>query len=162
MTWMDLAIVIILAAFTLNGLLKGMLRQLANLAGFWAGLILAALLYPLIAARVARPTVGGILLAPMLFVVILLSVWILANLLAFSAQRRARGREDNWSDDLGGALLGFASGVLLLSVLAVAAVNWELPLAPQIKGSRLGRWLLLVAFYEARLLSRWIPLPWRG
>lgn len=162
MTWMDLAIIIILAAFTLNGLIKGMLRQLANLAGFLAGLILAALLYPLIAARVARPTVGGILLDPLLFVVILLSVWILANLLAFAAQKRSRGRADNWADDLGGALLGFISGVLLLSVLAVAAVNWALPMGPQIKGSRLGRWLLLVASYEARFLLRWIPLPWRG
>lgn len=160
MNWVDVGIAIILAAFALNGLTKGLLRQLTSLAGFALGLLLATALYPSVARRLGQATASDIALEPFAFVVIFLSIWVLANLVGFWAHRRSAAQQDDWVDDLGGTLLGLATGWLLLSVLAVVAVQWRLGAAHAIEASRLGAWLLASAAQGARLLSRWMPLPW--
>ena len=160
MSWVDLAIAIILAAFALNGLTKGLLRQVANLAGFLAGLVLASVLMPIVVDSMPGATVSGIALAPLAFVVIFLTVWIVVNLAAFRAQKRSRGPEGSWLDDLGGTILGLLSGGLLLSVLIVAAVAWNLPVASSLERSRVAGWLLTAATHSVRFVSRWVPVPW--
>lgn len=160
MPWVDLGIVIVLAGFAVNGLMRGMIRQLTSLAGFLVGLILALVLHRGLALQLASVARFDIALEPLVFVVIFLSVWILASLMGFAAQRRSRDEEDNWVDDVGGSLLGLVTGLVMLSILAAGLVRLGLPLARQVRASPIGAWLLAGASLVGHCLSRWVSVPW--
>ena len=152
MSWVDLGLVIILAAFAVNGLWQGMLRVLGGLIGFIVGLVAAMALYRPLAVALARVTRVRIALEPLAFAIILLGCWITINLLAFAAQRRSRQEEDNWLDDLGGALLGLGTGLLVLGVLVTGTVALGLPVGRHLRASPIGAWLLrLTRVLDARL-----------
>ena len=152
MSWIDLGFIIILAAFAANGLWQGALRQLGGLIGFIVGLVAAMALYRPLAIALARVTRVRIGLEPLAFAVLLLGCWITINLLAFAAQRRSRQEEDNWFDDLGGALLELCTGLLVLAVLVAGTVALGLPLGRHLQASPIGAWLLrLTRVLDARL-----------
>ena len=159
MRWIDLVLLLILASFAANGVMQGMLRQLAAMAGFLVGLIVASVLYEPLAAHFATSLESKVALGPLFFVVILLSIWILANLLGFAGQRRARDRDSSWLDELGGALLGLITGVLLLALLASGTLALGLAVGQRIEASIMGAWLLAVARRASMILREWLTWP---
>jgi len=164
MPWVDLALLIILASFAVNGLMQGFIRQVAGLAGLLCGLVLASAFYRGLAASLALSFGFATDLEPLAFVVILLGVWILANLMAAVARGRLRsagpeGEATYWPDDLGGAALGLVAGVLILASLALGVLRLGLPIGRQVQASRVGAWLLEVADHAGGILSRWLDLP---
>ena len=159
MPWMDLSLVLIIASFALNGLMQGLIRQTTSLAGFFLGVILASLFYRSFSSWLGRAVGSFSAPEPFAFVVILLGVWILANLFGFAAQRRSPN-DSNWPVDVGGAFVGLISGVLVLAVLAAGTVALGLAVGDQIEASRLGGWLLHVATDVGDVLSPWVHVSW--
>ena len=142
MAWPDLALLIVLAAFALNGLYQGMFRQLFSLLGLVLGLTLATLLYrPLgeLLTRLVRPASAAQATA---YVVILLGIWVAGNLIGFRLRGAARSRQRDWADDVGGTLLGALMGVLMLGVGIAGAAALGLPVGARLAQSRVGAWLM--------------------
>ena len=54
MNWFDIVILVVLAAFVIKGLLRGLLKELCSLVGLVAGLYLALRFSPPLAAEMAR------------------------------------------------------------------------------------------------------------
>ena len=160
MPWVDLGLIIVLAGFAFNGLMRGMIRQLTSVAGFLVGLTLALFLHRGLALRLASVAEFGVVLEPLVFVVIFLGVWILANLFGFLVQRRSREEESDWIDDLGGLLLGLATGLVVVSILCAGLVQLNLPVGRQVEASTIGVWLLAGASFVGRSLSKWVSVPW--
>ncbi len=144
MPWVDLALLTVLAAFTLGGLLQGLVRQLAGWLGLILGLLLAALFAPWLARRIAPPQ-PPFYVTLVLFALIVVAVWTAASIAGrILQQRAARQHREGW-DEAGGALLGLASGILVLLVALPMLVRLDLALAEPLAASPLGARLLGLA-----------------
>jgi membrane protein required for colicin V production len=159
MSWLDLVLVAVLAAFAANGVMQGFIRQIASLVGFLLGLSLASALYSPLAARFAPTVDSEITLGPLIFAGILLGVWGLVSLGGIVLRKRSRKKDSNWPDDLGGALLGLASGVVVLAMLLAGMAGLDRSFARQVEDSRLGARLLDVTWEIMRALPAWLSLP---
>lgn len=155
----DVALIFIIAWFSFNGLMQGLVRQITNLAGFFLGLALAAYSYRPLAQILVLYAGLDVVPEPLAFVMILLGVYILANLLGFITQSRKRDG-DNWTVDLGGAFLGLIAGILLMAVFAAGALALGLGVGKRIGASVVGGWLLGVAADVGDVLSGWGRVPW--
>jgi membrane protein required for colicin V production len=123
MTWMDWAIVIVMALSVLAGLQQGFFRSVCSLGGLLLGLVLAAwnyarvaaLLMPLVRIEPVADTIGFVLIA--LFVMALAGV--LGTVLAKAFHQMGLGCLDR----LAGAAFGLFQGALLvtLGILVVVA-----------------------------------------
>lgn len=159
MPWLDLLLVAILIAFAANGLKQGLIRQVANLIGFFLGLTLAIALYVPLVSRLASSPESESTLGPLIFVAILLSIWGISSLLGIIARKKSRARDNNWRDDLGGALLSLASGVFALAVFLAGFASLDRSFAQQVESSRLGTRLLDITWAIFRLLPSGLQLP---
>jgi membrane protein required for colicin V production len=122
MSWVDLAIVAVLIVATLGGLAQGFLRSVCSLLGLVLGLLLAAWNYERVAALfktivpvVAIDDVVG-------FLVIALVVMALANIVGGVLAKTIRWMGLGFLDSLGGAVMGFLQGVLLVMVCILVTV----------------------------------------
>ncbi len=123
MTWMDWAIVIVMALSVLGGIKQGFLRSVCSLGGLLLGLVLAAwnyaraaaLLMPLVRIEPVSDTIAFILIA--LFVMALAS--ILGTVMAKMLHQVGLGCLDR----IAGAAFGLFQGALLvtLGILVVVA-----------------------------------------
>jgi membrane protein required for colicin V production len=144
MPWVDLALLAVLAAFALGGLVQGLVRQLAGWLGLILGLILAVLFAPWLARRIAPPQ-PPFYLTLVVFALIVVGVWTVASILGrLHQQRAAQQARDGW-DEIGGALLGLASGVLVLLVALPMLIRLGVISAEPLATSVLGAWLLRLA-----------------
>lgn len=116
MTWVDWAIVILLALSVLGGLARGFLRSICALGGLLAGLILAAwnyerlasLLKPLVRIEAIADTIGFLLIAFL--------VMGLASLLGRTLSKALHSIGLGCMDRLAGAVFGFFQGALLVTL----------------------------------------------
>ena len=144
MPWVDLALLAVLAAFTLGGLLQGLVRQLAGWFGLILGLILAVLFSPWLARRIAPPQ-PPFYLTLVVFTLIVVGVWTVASILGrLHQQHAAQQPHDGW-DEIGGALLGLASGVLVLLAALPMLIRLGVVSTEPLAASALGAWLLQLA-----------------
>jgi uncharacterized membrane protein required for colicin V production len=162
MPWLDLTLVIILLGFAAYGLSQGFIRQLTNLLGFFLGLGLAIALYAPLTARLAPIYGSEVTLGPILFVAILLGVWGSCSATGLLVWKRAQARGDTWGDDVGGALLGLASGVLALAVFLAGLSELDRSFARDVESSRIGSRLLHITWETLRLLPARRTAPPRG
>jgi len=122
MTWMDWAIVIVMALSVLGGLKQGFFRSTFALGGLLLGLVLAAwnyarvaaLLMPLVRMEPVADTIGFVLIA--LFVMAVAS--ILGTVLAKILHQMGLGCLDR----LAGAAFGLFQGALLVTLCILVAV----------------------------------------
>lgn len=144
MSWVDLALVILLCAFMANGYYQGFVRQVASFLGFILGFGLAFTLYRVIGNWLAPSAALQATTEAIVFVVILFSVWIVSNLLGFGARERLRSRpsDKRSNDDIGGALLGLLTGILVVAILVYGIAHLGIPPADEIRESFIGAWLL--------------------
>jgi membrane protein required for colicin V production len=122
-TWVDWAIVFIMAAAVLGGLSQGFFRSLCSLGGLLLGLViaawnyghLAALFMPAIRIRAVADTLA--------FVLIALLVMAVAAIIGAFLARAFRMLGLGCLDGLAGAVFGFLQGVFLvtLGILVIAA-----------------------------------------
>jgi membrane protein required for colicin V production len=138
MTWLDWAIVIVLAASVVGGFAQGFFRTACSLVGLILGLSLAAWNYGRVAA-VFLPAVRVPAIADAIgFFLIALVVMALANLAG-----NFLGKALNWLglgclDMIAGAVLGFFQGVVLVTIILLVIVAF-FPRQPWLTRSELPR-----------------------
>ena len=126
MHWLDLVIVAVVAWFTFAAFSAGLIREFVTAVAVVAGAILAGRFYAelaqdldfLIGDESARSFVA--------FVAIFAGVVVLGQIAAATLRRVASLLLLGPFDHLGGALFGFAKGVLLVEVLLIAAAAYPL------------------------------------
>lgn len=118
MTTIDIVILIVLVAGAIVGFTKGFLKQLADLLGLVAGLLIAKALYATVAERFFLPLTDSLTVAQgIAFVVIWLAVPLAFLLLATLLTKAMEAVALGWVNRLLGAGLGLLKSALLVSLL---------------------------------------------
>jgi len=122
MSWVDLAIIGVLIVATLGGLAQGFFRSACSLIGLVLGLALAAwnygrvavMLKPIVPVQAIDNVIG--------FLVIALLVMTIANLTGGILAKTIKWMGLGCLDKLGGAVIGFLQGGLLVMVCVLVTV----------------------------------------
>jgi len=122
MTWVDWVIVGVLVLTTLGGLAQGFLRSVCSLAGLVMGLLLAQWNYGHLAVLFKRVIPIESVDSVAAFLLIALMVMAVANLAGGVASKTIRWMGLGCLDKLGGAVVGFAQGVVLVMIVILVTV----------------------------------------
>jgi membrane protein required for colicin V production len=122
MTWIDWAILIVLALSVLGGFQQGFFRSVCSLGGLFLGLVLAAwnyarvaaVLKPLVRIESVADTIGFLLIA----LVVMGLAGVVGTLLAKALHKIGLGCLDR----LAGAIFGLVQGALLVTLCILVAV----------------------------------------
>lgn len=122
MAWVDWIIVGILVLATLGGLAQGFLRSVCSLVGLVLGLLLASWNYDYVAVMfksiIPIEAVDNVIG----FLLIALLVMAIANLAGGIASKTIRWMGLGFLDSLGGAVVGFVQGAVLVTVAILVTV----------------------------------------
>ncbi len=141
MTWVDWAIVIVLAGATIGGITQGLLRSACSLLGLISGLLLAAwnygrvaaLLLPLVRIEAVANAIGYLLIA--------LVIMVIANLLGALISGMVHKIGLGCLDRLAGILFGFVQGAVLVT-LSIIVVLAFFPKSPWLAEATLPKYFL--------------------
>lgn len=130
MTWVDYAIVAIIAVSVIISLLRGFLREALSLAAwivaFWVALSFSYSLARLFSGLIASPTAR----VAVAFAVLFLATLLLGALVNFLAAQLVKGGGLSVADRLLGAVFGTARGIALVAALVLLAGLTTLPRDP--------------------------------
>ena len=122
MEWVDWIILAVLLGAVLGGMAQGLFRTVCSLAGLILGVALACWNY----ARVAeafKPLIRVDAVADAIgFLLIAVAVMFLANVTGIMLSRMFKGMGLGCIDALGGAIVGFVQGVLLVTICILVTV----------------------------------------
>ncbi len=123
MTWVDWAIVIVIASSVIAGLTQGLFRTVCSLCGLIFGLALAAWNYGRVAALIIPLARIEAIADAIGFVVIALLVGAIANIIGTALARIFHRIGLGCLDSIAGGLFGFLQGTVLvtLAILVVVA-----------------------------------------
>ncbi len=164
MNWLDVAIVLTVAWFAFNAFRAGLIREVVTLGGLVLGIVLAGLYYDSLAQEVLLFVDNEVAARALGFVLLLGSVFLMGQLLAFLLRGMASLLMLGWADQLLGLAFGVAKGLLLVQALLVLFVTYpQLGLDRAVDESALGRHFLDAAPPLLRLLpaefDRRLPQP---
>jgi len=122
MSWVDWAIVVVLAASVVGGILQGFLRSVCTVIGLVLGLVLALWNYgrlgmvfmPIVRLEAVANTIA--------FLVIALVVMGLATLVGILLKRAMRWMGLGCLDKIAGAIFGFFQGAVLVTLCILVTV----------------------------------------
>jgi membrane protein required for colicin V production len=141
MNLFDWLLVAVLAFSTIQAFFRGLLLELFSLIGLAAGVVLAAWNYPLLASRLARWITNPAVANVVAFLLITVSVMVLAAILGRMFHTAAHAIGLGFFNRLGGAAFGLARG-WLAGVAILMAVTAFLPTVDWLKNSRLTPYFL--------------------
>ena len=122
MNWLDIAIVLIVLASVISGVIRGLARELVALTALLGGTLTALWWYPELARYVepytSIPAVAGFISFSLIVILFLLTGWVVGRLLLMLV--KAAGLR--WFDRLLGAAFGLLRGVLTSAVVVLALV----------------------------------------
>ena len=122
MSWVDWAIVIVIAASVLGGLSQGFFRSVCSLGGLFLGLALAAWNYARI-ADILKPYVRIEAVADAIgFILIAMVVMGLANVIGSVLAKTFHQLGLGCLDRLAGAVFGFFQGMLLVTLFILVTI----------------------------------------
>ncbi len=122
MTWVDWAIVFVLAVSVIGGLTQGLLRSVCSLGGLILGLVLADWNYER-AADMLRPLIKEDAIANAIgFLLIALLVMGIAHLVGVVISKTIRHMGLGCLDRLAGGVFGFFQGALLITICILVIV----------------------------------------
>ena len=121
---LDWTIAIILAISTVTAFMRGLIRSLVSLIGIVAGIVLACVFTPRLAAYLIRWITPLPLTQIVAFVLILAGVYLIATLLGRVLRGAASAVGLGFFDRLGGAGFGFARAILLIAALFLPLAPW--------------------------------------
>lgn len=150
MTWVDFAIVFVLAVAILGGLTQGLLRSICSLAGLFLGLVAAAwnygragaLLLPMVHSETVADAIGFLLIA--------LLVMFAANLFGSLISRAVHRMGLGCLDRIAGGAFGFLQGALLVTVVILVIVAF-FPQAHWLAEARLPKFFFGVLHLSAKV-----------
>ena len=123
MNWLDIVLIVVVAAATFLGLKTGIIKMALALAGIVVGVFLAGRFQAHLASQltfISQPGVANIVA----FAIILVGVMVIAAVLAFFLKWAASAMMLSWVNNLGGAVFGLALGALLCGALLAIWVKW--------------------------------------
>jgi membrane protein required for colicin V production len=123
MNWLDIVIIIALIIPILAGLMLGFIKTVLSLTGMIVGVILASNFYDELAGIlpfVSNPNIANIAA----FIIILVVVILLAIVAAILLRAILRAMALGWVDRVGGAVLGFVTGAILISAILASIVKF--------------------------------------
>ncbi|MGA3094218.1 MAG: CvpA family protein [Dehalococcoidales bacterium] len=141
MNWLDILILVSLAASVIGGLATGFVRGAVNLAGLILGIVLAGRFYETLGGRISFIHNTDIANA-VAFVVIIVVAMILAGLVGGLLRKIISGIMLGWLDHLLGAVLGLFIGAVSLGALLVLWVKFSPGSAGVVSSSVLAKILL--------------------
>ncbi len=122
MSWVDLVIVVVLAASVLAGIVEGFLRSACSVIGLVLGLALASWNYHRLGMEF-KPIVRVEAVANAIaFLVIALVVMVLAGLIGVLLKRTVSWMGLGCLDKIAGAIFGFFQGALLVTLCILVTV----------------------------------------
>jgi membrane protein required for colicin V production len=123
MNWLDIVIIVALIIPTFLGLMLGLAKMVLSLAGIIVGVILASNFYEELAGVltfVSNQNIANIIA----FIIILVGVILLAILAAILLRAILRAMTLGWVDRVGGAILGFVTGAIVISAILASIVKF--------------------------------------
>ena len=129
MTWFDYAVFAIVGLSVLLAVLRGVVREIAALAGWVAALILSGLFAQQLAQWLPA-ALSPMLRAVIAYLVIFLGVLLLSGLAGVLLAKLFRAAGLGFTDRAVGALFGLARGVLIVFVAVMLAGLTSLPREP--------------------------------
>ena len=122
MDWVDWIIIAVLLGAVLGGMAQGLFRTVCSLAGLILGIALACWNYARLAAAF-KPIVQVDAIADAIgFLLIAVAVMFLANVTGIMLSRMFNWMGLGCIDALGGAIVGFVQGVLLVTICILVTV----------------------------------------
>jgi membrane protein required for colicin V production len=150
MTWVDWAIVIVLAGATIGGISQGLLRSVCSLFGLIFGLLIAAWNYARIAALL-MPFVRIEAVADAIgFLLIALVVVAVANLTGYVISGTAHKIGLGCLDRLAGMVFGFVQGAVLVT-LCILVVLAFFPKSTWLAEAKLPRYFIGACYTTTHL-----------
>lgn len=123
MNWLDIVIIVTLIIPIFLGLMLGLVRTVLSLVGIIVGIILASNFYRELAGVltfVSNQSIANIVA----FIIILVGVILLAILAAILLRAILRAMTLGWVDRVGGAILGFVTGAMVISAILASIVKF--------------------------------------
>ena len=140
MNWLDIVIIVVVAALGIAGLRQGLIRTVFGIAGLIGGIVLAGRYYDELAALLfPSSAIWGNIAAYAIIAIATLVVagvigWLLAKLVNFVAL--------GWLDRLVGVILGVVIGGLLCAAILAIIVKFYPGMDATINHSAIGRFLV--------------------
>lgn len=143
MNWLDIVIILALIWFTVTAFTAGLIRELVTLAATFLAIAVAGLYYDNLAQDVLVFIDNPNIARAVAFLVLLASVFLMGQLVAFFLRRVVSLLMLGWADHLAGAGFGFLKGLLLVEILLILFVTYpQLDLDAAIDGSALAPFFL--------------------
>jgi membrane protein required for colicin V production len=150
MTWVDWAIVIVLAASIVGGFMQGLLRSICSLAGLFLGLVVAAWNYGR-AGTILLPMVHNEMVADAIgFLLIALLVMFVANLFGSVTSHAVHKMGLGCLDRIAGGAFGFLQGALMVTLIILVVVVF-FPQAHWLAEARLPKFFFGACHLSARV-----------
>jgi membrane protein required for colicin V production len=140
MNWLDIVIIVVVAALGIAGLRQGMIRTVFGIAGLIGGIFLAGRYYDELAALLFPSgatwanIVSYAIIAVATLVVAGVIGWLLAKLVNFAAL--------GWLDKLVGCILGIVIGGLLCAAILAIVVKYYPGMEATINQSVIAKFLV--------------------
>ena len=161
MNWADVGIVAVVLLSVLLAAGQGFFFEIFSLAGTIVGYLLAAWGYTRVAPML-EPYVKTTWVANMAaFLLIFLTVTLLASAIGRLARAAMKEVGLRWFDRLLGAVFGFARGLMVVMVIALAMASFA-PESPALSNSRLAPYLLVVARAAVWLAPTQVRMQFRA
>jgi membrane protein required for colicin V production len=161
MNWADIGIVVVILLSVLLAAAQGFFFEIISLAGTVVGYLLAAWGYTRLAPSI-EPYVKTAWVANIAaFLVIFLAVTLLASAVGRLVRAAMKEVGLRWFDRLLGAVFGFARGVLVVMVIALAVASFA-PGSPVLANSRLAPYALVVARAAVWLAPTQVRMQFRA
>ena len=116
MSWIDIAVIVLIGIATLVGFKSGIIKAVLTLAGVIVGVILAGRFYAALAENltfIPQETLARVVAFAIILVLVILIASIIAGVLKWLASIVLLG----WVNRLGGALLGLIMGAIFCGAL---------------------------------------------
>jgi membrane protein required for colicin V production len=128
MNWIDIILLILLVAALIIGSKKGLIRELTALIVLAAAVILSINYIDIIAIKVYEQLGGSPLVTAIIsFVILLAFIYALFRVLALVFYKVANVQKLGKKDQLGGALVGFIRGWVIISFLVFLVFLMPMP-----------------------------------
>lgn len=122
MEWMDLIILVVVAASVFVGMVQGFLRTACSLLGLVVGVLLASSNYPALAEFLKFGTRYEAFSNAIAFLIIAATVMIVANVIGISLKKFSRWLGLGFLDIVAGGFAGLLQGALVVTVCLLVTV----------------------------------------
>jgi membrane protein required for colicin V production len=153
MNWLDIVVVIIIAAFTLAAYSSGLIREVITLAAAIVGIVVASLFYENLATDVLAFEKNEEAAEAISFLVLFGAVYLLGQIGAHVLKTGAALLMIGPLDHIGGAFFGFIKGLLVVQILLIIFAAYpSLGLDGPVDNSEIGRLFVDDASFILRVL----------